>query len=132
MDLDLPAFTPVSTAQRHDGWTPDRQQQFIAALAQLGGVAAACRAVGMSAKSAYRLRARPDATEFAAAWDDALAMGRDRAFDRAIDRGLNGYTRPVRYRGRVVAQRHCYDNRLLYAACYGEPMRALPTPGKGG
>lgn len=47
-DDDLPAFTPVPmTRSRHDGWTPERQRGFIAALAQSGIVARAARSVGM-------------------------------------------------------------------------------------
>jgi len=49
-------------------------------------------------------------------------MGRDRVLERAIDRATNGYTRPVRYAGRVIGQRHTHDNRLAYALAYGERM----------
>lgn len=35
----LPAFTPVPRRHnRHDGWTDDRQQRFIEALADLDSV----------------------------------------------------------------------------------------------
>lgn len=79
-------FVPVAmTRTRRDGWTPDRQYAFIAALARTAVVAKAARAVGMSAKSAYALhkRAKPGSS-FARAWDDAVWEGRDRALDRAI------------------------------------------------
>lgn len=79
-------FVPVAmTRTRRDGWTPDRQHAFIAALARTAVVAKAARAVGMSAKSAYALhkRAKPGSS-FARAWDDAVWEGRDRALDRAI------------------------------------------------
>lgn len=32
----LPEFTPVPRKPRHDGWTPERQKAFIAALADTG------------------------------------------------------------------------------------------------
>lgn len=111
--LDLPAFEPVPTTPRHDGWTADRQRQFIAALASLGSVAGACRAVGMSSASAYKLRDRPAAGSFAAAWRIGLSMGRDRVMERAFDRAVNGYTRPVVRRGVVVGQRRLFDHRLI-------------------
>jgi hypothetical protein len=120
---EILAFAPVPTAPRHDGWTPDRQRRFVEALYHLGQVAAACRAVGLSPASAYKLRGRGDAGGFAAAWDLALEMGRDRVFERAMDRAMNGYVRPVRYRGEVVAMRHCFDNRLAYAIAFGERPR---------
>ncbi|HEY0314059.1 MAG TPA: hypothetical protein VGC56_16415 [Allosphingosinicella sp.] len=52
----LLAFTPVPLRGRGDGWTPDRQRAFIAAIA--GGMASnhAARAVGMSKQTADALR----------------------------------------------------------------------------
>jgi len=121
-DDDPYAFTPVATAARSDGWTSDRQGRFIAALAEHGGVAAAARSIGMTPQSANRLRKRADATSFAHAWDKAVEEGRARSYDEAVTRGLNGYLAPVVRNGKVVGHRHRFDNRLLYAACYGEPM----------
>lgn len=112
----VPPFTPVPVRARHDGWTPDRQRKFIHALCVMGVVARAARAVGVSATAAYNLRDRPDAAEFAAAWDTALTIGRDRAFQVAIDRATNGVTVPRFYRGRQVGTRHRYDYRLALAA----------------
>ena len=66
---DISAFAPVPTKRRHDGWTPTRQNDFIAALAESGCVTEACAAVRMSPKSAYALRARPDASTFRQAWE---------------------------------------------------------------
>lgn len=121
-DEDPLAFTPVPSAStRHDGWTPDRQRAFIAALSDHGGVAAAARAVGMTPQSANRLRKRAGAESFAHAWDCALVMGRDRSFEEAVRRGRDGWLSPITRNGRIVGHRHRFDNRLLFAACYGEP-----------
>jgi hypothetical protein len=121
---DRLAFTPVASGSpRHDGWTPERQRAFIAQLVETGGVAAAARAVGMTRQSAVRLRKRADAEGFARAWDNALCEGRDRNLDLAIERGRDGYWVPVTRKGRVVGRRHRFDNRLLFAACYAQPMR---------
>lgn len=68
----VPPFYPVPTRARRDGWTAARQAAFLGHLAETGSVAGACEAVGMSRKSAYQLRARPGAENFAAAWDAAL------------------------------------------------------------
>ena len=87
------AFTPVPTQrQRADGWTPETQANFIRALEAMGSVGKAARAVGMGRASAYRLRERPDAAGFAAAWDRAISMGRTHQFSIAMDRALNGVT----------------------------------------
>ena len=56
-------FTPVPLARtRASGWTAERQVAFIAALARTGVVRAAAASVGMSARSAYGLRARAACT----------------------------------------------------------------------
>ena len=71
----VPAFYPVPTRGRRDGWTLQKQTDFLGFLAETGSVMGACEAVGMSRNSAYKLRARPNAESFAAAWDAALGTG---------------------------------------------------------
>jgi molybdenum-dependent DNA-binding transcriptional regulator ModE len=66
---------------RHDGWTPERQRAFIQVLSVTGQVSTACRAVGISRKSAYKLLERPEAESFARAWEAALTEGRRRMLD---------------------------------------------------
>ena len=63
---------PVALRARHDGWTPDRQRRFLDALAALGSITGAAAVVGMSVRSAYKLRGHPAAAAFRAAWDAAL------------------------------------------------------------
>lgn len=121
-DDDPLVFAPVPTTTRHDGWTPDRQRAFIAALASHGGVAAAARSVGMTPQGARKLRRRAGAEGFARAWDAAVEEGRIRASEEALRRGTEGVLVPVTYAGKVTGQRRRFDNRLLFAACYGEPM----------
>jgi hypothetical protein len=88
-----PDFIPVPLDRaRHDGWTAERQQQFLVALGVMGSVGQAARAVGMGRISAYNLRKRAGAESFAAAWDMALTYGRSRMFSVAMDRVLNGVT----------------------------------------
>ena len=57
-------------AARHDGWTPARRRQFIAALAAGFDVRRACAAAGLSRQSAYKLRQHDPA--FAQDWQNAL------------------------------------------------------------
>lgn len=70
--LRIPLFHAVPTRARADGWTPVRQAEFIGHLAETRDVSRAARAVGMARETAYRLRARPCAESFCAAWDAAL------------------------------------------------------------
>lgn len=121
--IDPIPFDPAPHTGRHDGWTPDRQRGFVEALATIGLVSAAARAVGKSAKSAYALRKRPGAEGFAAAWDRALRIGGDHARDIAIARATEGVVQPVFYRGRQIGERRVFDHRLLIAALRHHGLR---------
>lgn len=107
------AFDPVSVAYRSDGWTPEKQRQFIEELADCGLVSEAASRVGMSERSANRLRYRADAGSFALAWDAAVSMGGDRLRSVAFDRAVNGSPRRRYYHGKVIDEERVYDNRLL-------------------
>lgn len=86
-------FTPVPLERvRSNGWSPLVQKRFIYALSVMGSVGAAARAVGMGRVSAYRLRERAGASSFAAAWDNAISLGRTRQYSVAMEAALNGVT----------------------------------------
>jgi hypothetical protein len=64
-------------------WTTRKVRVFLGALADLGRVGEAARAVGMSRQSAYKLRERlGSGTLFARAWDEARAQGRRKRLAR--------------------------------------------------
>jgi hypothetical protein len=67
-----PHSAPAPQSFRRDGWTPRRQLAFLDTLARTRCVTRAAAAAGMSRESAYRLRRRPSAGLFAAAWDRML------------------------------------------------------------
>ena len=106
-------FHPVSVAYRSDGWTPERQREFIEALAECGVVGEAAARVGMTEQTARRLRARPDAGSFRIAWNAAIRIGSDRLKSVAFDRAINGTIRRRYYHGQVIDEERVYDNRLL-------------------
>jgi hypothetical protein len=108
----VPDYVPVPLRQRHDGWTPDRQMDFIEALAETACVAQAAKEVGMAPRSAYRLRANPDAQAFRLAWDAALDVGVRRLGDAVLARAVHGVSRPVFYQGEQVGERIHYPERL--------------------
>ncbi|WP_298333850.1 hypothetical protein [uncultured Erythrobacter sp.] len=110
----LPSFTPVPReCKRHDGWTDERQQAFIEALADTGSVAAACKVVDMSTVGAYYLRRQKGAESFREAWRKALDLGVQRLEDVAMDRALNGVDEPVYSYGELVGVRKKVNDRLL-------------------
>ena len=52
-------FAPVPRKYRYDGWTPERQKAFIAALAETGSVTRAAARVNMAQPNCYTLRRAP-------------------------------------------------------------------------
>ncbi len=117
----IPRFHPVPVAPRADGWTPARQAAFIGLLAQTRSVAAAARCLGMRRESAYRLRRRPGAAGFAAAWDAALGKpyrpidtGSAKATGLAAHARLeSGLAQIVMHAGRYVATVWKADDKAL-------------------
>jgi hypothetical protein len=117
-------FGPVPVRYRHNGWTPDRQLEFIEALADGGCVEQAARAVGMSRNSAYALRRRPDAQAFRLAWDAATDNAVARLADAALSRAIHGVAVPVFHEGEQVGERRHYDERLtMFLLRYRAPER---------
>jgi len=110
----LPAFEPVPRRfNRGDVWTEAVQREFIEALADTASVEAACRIVGRSPASAYRLRRHPLGEGFAAAWQAAIDLGIQRIEDYAIDRAVNGVELPVFYHGDAKGTRRVYNDQLV-------------------
>jgi hypothetical protein len=114
----VPAFVPVLQRARSDGWSPERQAHFLAQLAITRSVSAAARAVGMARETAYRLRARPGAESFAAAWDCVLGRAgpkRKVTFEERRVRAMVGLIQPRIYRGKCTAIVRKADNSALLA-----------------
>lgn len=109
----IPTFEPVPLKPRHDGWTPERQRDFIEALTDTGSVEAACKHVNMTTVGAYRIRRLPEGASFAKAWDAALDLGVRRLEDVAMERALNGVEEPFYVYGQHVGTRKKYNDRLL-------------------
>jgi len=134
----LPAFHPVPIRTRSDGWTPVRQAEFIGVLAETGSVSAAAAFVGMARETAYRLRRKPGAEEFARAWDAALMIaGKSVTLPRTpptrkVTGGptwrmiCDGQWRPVLRRGKYAGSVRKPDNSALlgYLAQIDRSFRA--------
>ena len=107
-------FCPVPTRTRRDGWTLQRQADFLGKLAETGSVIGACEAVGMSRKSACALRAREGAESFAAAWDAALGAPVRKVTPPALEfLAHEGLVRLVMPRGRCRGSWSRPDNSAL-------------------
>lgn len=137
----LPAFVPVPLRSRADGWTAQRQAEFLAHLALTGLVGRAARAVGMTRETVYRLRRREGAESFAAAWDTILlrlcGMGampsRKVTLDELKARALHGTLRPLTYRGAFtdIAQEHDTAALLCLSRCQFGARRRSRAAKKG-
>jgi hypothetical protein len=134
----VPAFTPVPLRYRADGWTPERQAVFLGVLVETRCVSAAARAVGMGRESAYRLRDKPGAESFAAAWDKVLEAPREprmSTHDMLWHRVEYGKIRPIMRAGRCVEIRATPDNDAVLQL-YRLEMRRRRTlrrlAGRGG
>jgi hypothetical protein len=110
----VPAFYPVPLRQTRTGWTLERQANFLGWLAETGSVSAACARVGMSRNSAYKLRKKPDAESFAAAWDAALGLPVRRVtIDDLQFLAHHGLVRPCFRGGKYIGARRKPDNSAL-------------------
>jgi hypothetical protein len=110
------AFDPVPRRRRRkNGWTEELQREFIACLQRSGSVTLAARAVGKSARTAYKLLDVDGAESFAMAWDKAVNEGLARLRQDSIGRALNGSLVPVYRRGRLVRVEHRRNDRLAIA-----------------
>lgn len=109
----LPEFAPVPRKYRHDGWTPERQRAFIAALADTGSVSRAAAMVNMAQTNCYTLRRAPGAEGFRRAWEAALDFGVARLKDIAFERAIDGYLVPVFVAGKLMGFRRRHNDALL-------------------
>jgi hypothetical protein len=100
----------TSLGTRHDGWTGEKMAIFCDSLAETAVVAEACDAARMGISGAYACRRRNPV--FAAAWDAALTIARERLADTLLARSMEGNIELLWKDGEVVGERHLLDNRL--------------------
>lgn len=113
-DDPLLGFAPyIHTAPRRNSITPERQRAFIAMLAATGIVTQAARHIGASLEALYKLRNKPGAEHFSAAWELAIDRGIARLEDCALERAIEGEPREVIRNGEVVARWVRHDTALL-------------------
>jgi hypothetical protein len=110
---DAIPFEPAPVRRRVNGWTADRQRTFIAALAETGCVSEACAEVGITPRSAYRLREHPGATAFRDAWDHAQHLASARLTAIAWERAIHGANERLYKDGELIAERRKPSDRLL-------------------
>jgi hypothetical protein len=112
---------------RRDGFTPDRKKTFVAALAEVGTIADACRRAGISGTSFYRHEKKDPA--FRSQCEAARAKASAHLDVLAWERGVTGIEEPLIAGGKVVGTRRRRSDsifRLILQAAdpdkYGHPM----------
>lgn len=117
--------------KRLAGWSAERQRLFLCTLAETGSVHLAASAARLTARSAYRLRARSPA--FARGWDTAQQLSVGRLSAIAFDRAINGRIEQVYHQGELVGERRVPNDRLLtWLLARLDPRRfALPWEQRG-
>jgi hypothetical protein len=110
---DVPDFLPWFPKRRTtNGWSPDRQRGFLAALQACGSVRQAAAAVGKSARSAWQLRDKPGAEHFAVVWDEMARDGRSTVAQANFARAMHGELQPIYRGGRYRGIRLAYPDRI--------------------
>ena len=130
----IPPFYPVPGRERCDGWTAQRQADFIGHLAETRSVTAAARRVQMARETAYRLRQRSWSESFRAAWDAALGKAPECPSERRkvttaelqwrLDSGLWAIRM---LRGRFVGASHKPDDSALYSLLARYSRQPVPS-----
>jgi hypothetical protein len=91
----------------------EKQRDFIEALLSTGSVAQACRTVGMSRQSAYKLRFARGGESFAGAWDAALSLAGKMLADIAFELAVEGEEVPHYWKGELVGTHIRRDKAML-------------------
>ncbi|HEU4821648.1 MAG TPA: hypothetical protein VFS87_10905 [Qipengyuania sp.] len=113
-DDPLLGFAPyLHPAPRSNSITPERQRRFVATLAATGIVQQAARSIGKSMEALYRLKHKPGAEGFSAAWEAALERGVQRLEDCAMMRAMQGTPTPIVSGGKLLDWYDKPDNTLL-------------------
>jgi len=114
LDDPLLDFAPVPhVAPRRNSITAKRQRDFISHLAATGIVSEAARHIGASMEALYKLRQRPGAQEFCAAWDAAVDRGVQRLEDGALARAIRGEERMVVSAGQHMGSEIRHNDALV-------------------
>ena len=106
-------FDPASTRHRVDGITPEKQREYVEALADTGIVRYAAARVGVSPQAINRLRRKPEARSFDLACAAAQRIGARRVHDIGWERALEGQIKRHYYHGQLAGEERVYDNKLL-------------------
>jgi hypothetical protein len=106
-------FDPASTRHRHDGITPEKQREYVEALADTGIHRYAAARISVSPQAINRLRRKPEARSFDLACAAAQRLGARRVHAIGWERAIEGQIKRHYYHGELKSEERVYDNKLL-------------------
>ncbi len=95
----------------------EAKMTIVRALIVRGSVREACIAAGVARRTVYDWRKQDP--EFAAAWDGSVEEATDRMEQEMWRRGIEGFDRPIIYRGEITGQYTDYSDSLLQTLVRG-------------
>ncbi|MDQ8756394.1 hypothetical protein RCO27_09140 [Sphingosinicella sp. LHD-64] len=110
---DLLDFDPAPLRYRSDGLTPEKQREYVEALADCGVARVAAARIGVSEQAINRVRRRADARSFDLACEAAMRFGARRLRAIAFERAIEGTVKRHYWHGELKSEERVYDNRLL-------------------
>jgi DNA-binding transcriptional regulator YdaS (Cro superfamily) len=124
---NLTDFDPAPLRYRQDGLTPEKQRDYVEALADTGIAREAAARIGVSEQAVNRVRRRADARSFDLACEAALRFAARRIRSIAFERAIEGTIKRHYYHGELKSEERVYDNRLL-VYLLGKLDRQLAPP----
>jgi len=106
-------FEPIPLRYRRDGLTPEKQRDYVEALADCGVAREAAARIGVSEQAVGRARRRADAKSFDLACEAAVRFGARKIRSIAFERAIEGTIRRHYYHGELKSEERVFDNRLL-------------------
>jgi hypothetical protein len=111
-----PLHPPALTASRQaNGWTIERQREFLEMLAQCGLVERSAGLVGMTRQSAYAFRLTAAGRAFDLAWDAALLLAHQRMIDETYELAFEGSVEQIFRDGKLVQEKRKRDPKMMLA-----------------
>ncbi|HEV7661342.1 MAG TPA: hypothetical protein VGO55_15995 [Allosphingosinicella sp.] len=124
---NLTDFDPVPLRYRQDGLTPQKQRDYVEALADTGVAREAAARIDVSEQAINRVRRRADARSFDLACEAAVRFAARRIRSIAFERAIEGTIKRHYYHGELKSEERVYDNRLL-VYLLGKLDRQLEPP----
>jgi hypothetical protein len=118
--------------RRGDRWDKAKKAEFLRQLAATHSVTAAARAVGLTPRSAHRLRNRLKGQPFDIAWEAAFRHGYDDLAHAALELAIAGEEVPHYHQGELVGTHRKHNAPLMLGLLKMRNQMGAPMLGRYG